>query len=199
MNTKATAALGLTCVFALGAVVHNSTSDLTIVQDANAFDTGALGMMTRGLYAAFEPPFAVLWALLASAGAWAYTKSMRSGLLFGMTVALTWLPVVLLKLIFHRPRPLADALAHAPALSPTDWSFSSGHVAFITTLALAFYLLTRRKWVAVLGVLAVGTMTVSVLIDGLHYPTDALGSIIWVLSLGPVVWAFLQKWAPAHS
>lgn len=47
-----------------------------------------------------------------------------------------------------------------------------------------------------LGALAVVTMIASVLIDGLHYPTDALASVIWSLLLGPVAWALLQRWIP---
>lgn len=145
MKTNSLSVLGVTAVFFLGGLMYNSTADLPLVREANALDTGVLGTITRSIYAAFEPQFAVLWVLLASAVAWAYTKKLRTGLLFGLAVACTWLPVIVLKLIFHRPRPLAEALAHAPFLSPTDWSFSSGHVAFITALAMAFYLIIRCR------------------------------------------------------
>lgn len=197
MTSKSLAAIGLCSVFLLGFLVHASTVDLVWVQEANALDVGTFGQLTRSLYDAFEPPFAVLWAALAAAIAWRYTRSLRGGLLFGLTVACTWLPVVALKLIFHRPRPID--LSHGPALPPTDWSFSSGHVAFITALAMAFYLLTRKMWVAVAGALAVTAMTIAVLIDGMHYPTDALASIVWSVSLAPLMWQLVHSKRTAGS
>lgn len=142
--------------------------------------------LTDLVYYGFEPLWAT--AYVGAIGlALAYRRhDYRALLTFGATVALTWVPVVLLKVIAHRPRPDAALLPHPVATAPGDWSFPSGHVAFATALAVALFLATRNRWVRLAAALLVPVMAATVLITGVHYPSDVLFSVAWSLLLGPV-------------
>ena len=118
-------------------------------------------------------------------------RSLRTALLFGITVASAWLPVAAIKVLVDRPRPDAALLPHPFSPLQTDGSFPSGHTAYVVALAVTLWFLlrdTRYSWAPVLlgaiGVVVIGAAVVS---DGLHFPTDVLGSIVWVLSTAPAV------------
>ncbi|WP_291314508.1 phosphatase PAP2 family protein [Corynebacterium sp. UBA2622] len=101
--------------------------------------------ITDAIYYGFEPAWATLWVVLAGLVLASRRHDYRSFFTFGATVALTWVPVVVLKVIAHRPRPSAALPPHPAATPPGDRSFPSGHVAFATALAVAVFLFTRNR------------------------------------------------------
>ncbi len=63
---------------------------------------------------------------------WAVSRSLRTAILFGLTVAFTWLPVAAVKVLVDRPRPDATLLTHPFTPLQTDGSFPpSGHTAYV--------------------------------------------------------------------
>lgn len=157
---------------------------------ANSLHTGVLGELTSGLYAALEPGFAVVYVLaLAAFIAWR-AGDYRRGLEFGATVAATWLPVVFIKMLVARPRPEPSLLPHPTAFTPGDWSFPSGHTAFTMALAVSLFLFSRNRVLRILAVVLVPVVCATVLINGVHYPTDVAFSLVWSGALAPL-WAKL--------
>ena len=186
-NSVITAALGVVGVLLLGFAVRNWTGDIAVTQAFNSLNHGGFGALAGFLYATLEPPFAVLLTVLSSGLIWLSRGDYRRGLAFGSTVAATWLPIVGIKLLFERPRPTPLLLAHPSPFNPTDWSFASGHTAFIAAffMALAVFLTGRRLRGLVVAACAV--ISTVVLISGLHYPTDIVASIVWGVSLVPLM------------
>lgn len=185
------AVLGVLAVLLLGALMQHSTLDLPLTQWMNAQRVGLVDTVATLVYAALEPPFAVLLVVALSALIWARTRNLLSGLRFGAAIADTWLPVIALKLVFHRPRPEAALLAHPSPTLPTDWSFPSGHTAFVTALVVVAVLElgpARRTLTVPLAVLAILGMGAVVLILGHHYPSDVAASILWSTALAPLAW-----------
>ena len=204
------AILAVALVTALGVTMAHSAADLSFTKAANSLHVGAIGALTNGIYATLEPLGAVVVAALLSALVWALTRRFSRGLTFGLTVAVAWLPVVAYKFVLDRPRPDASLLPHPMLPVQADSSFPSGHTAFVTALAVTAVLAAARwgtpvltRWVTVLAVVAVASICATVLIDGVHFPTDVLGSLIWSLGVTPLVWALstgtLDAGGPAQA
>lgn len=198
LATRGVAALlGAVMVLVLGSVVRHSTADSRVTRFLNAFHTGGFGIFTTDVYASLEPMFAVLVACAFAVGVWWLRRNFWAGLAFGLTVAIVWLPVVLLKLVFDRPRPSAALLLHPMTIAPNDWSFPSGHTAFITALAVSlFFVCARGRWRPVVGLFGVGAVVIvagSVLVDGVHYPSDVLASLLWASTMTPLAWVFVAR------
>ena len=74
-----------------------------------------------------------------------------------------------------------------------DWSFPSGHTAFVTAVVVAFIIALRNHpagtWAPRLAVPLVLAIACTVLIIGVHYPTDVLASVLWASTVAPVGWA----------
>ena len=142
--------------------------------------------LTDVVYYAFEPDWATLYVVSIGLALASRRHDYRALFTFGATVALTWVPVVVLKVVAHRPRPSGALLPHPVATPPGDWSFPSGHVAFATALAVAVFLFTRSRWARGASAALVPVMGATVLVTGVHYPSDVLFSVAWSLLLGPV-------------
>ncbi|UBH25040.1 phosphatase PAP2 family protein [Micrococcus porci] len=168
------------------------TADLPVTRAFNDWNTGAVGVLSNALYQALEPAFAVVLALAVASLVALRRGDLALGVRLGLAVALAWLPVGAVKLLVHRPRPAAAALPHPTAVPAVDWTFPSGHVAFVAAMAFMLVLASRtsgqRAARAVLGVVAVAVMVATVLVLGVHYPTDVLASLAWVLLAGPLMW-----------
>ena len=164
-------------------------TEIGIVSWMNGLHTGLIGAVTSFFYYAFEPPLAVLYVVLIGIVLACRRADYRVLFTFGATVAFTWLPIVILKMLFYRPRPDAALLPHAPVISPTDWSFPSGHMTFIMALAIAVFFFTNSlrsgkqttadRIARIVAVTLVPVLAISVLIVGVHYPTDILFSLGW--------------------
>lgn len=187
-----TAALAAVLLVAGGRLLIPFTGDLPLTQAMNTLNTGPVGVLGHAVYQALEPAFAMVLTLAVAGLVALRRRDLGVGLRLGLGVALAWLPVGAVKLLVHRPRPAADALAHPTVVPAFDWTFPSGHVAFVTALAIMLTLVARtaaqRALRAVLGALAVAAIVATVLILGVHYPTDAAASVVWTLLVAPLMW-----------
>ncbi|WP_062292356.1 phosphatase PAP2 family protein [Demequina phytophila] len=177
-------------LFTLGFALRSHPVDAGIVRGLNELHVGLWGVIASGLYRALEPIIAIPLVMLLAAVVWKASRDMRLALAFSGVVALTWLPTEVFKVVVARPRPDMAALAHPFSPAQSDGSFPSGHTVFVAALAIAvFYLLKETRWAtaAILGgVIAIATISVAVVSDGLHYPTDVIASICWALAMAPV-------------
>ncbi|MDQ4212632.1 phosphatase PAP2 family protein [Microbacterium sp. ASV81] len=185
------AVVGAIVVLGLGFVMKPSQADQGLVVALNTLHTGVWGSFANAVYHGIEPVPAVAITLVIAAVVWAVSRSLRTAILFGLTVALTWLPVAAVKIVVNRPRPDASLLSHPFSPLQTDGSFPSGHTAYVVALAIAFWFLlrgTRYAWAPIVfGVVATVAIGLAVVSDGLHFPTDVLGSIIWTLTTAAAV------------
>jgi membrane-associated phospholipid phosphatase len=176
-------------LIALGFVLRVSPIDAPVVQALNTTHVGAWGQAADAIYLALEPlPSALLTLLIISTIA-VVCRSLRTAIVFGGIIALTWLPTAAIKLVVDRPRPDPLALAHPFSPAQVDGSFPSGHTAFVAALAIAFWFLLRTtRWAALVviaGITATSTIGLAVISDGLHYPSDVAASIVWALAMAP--------------
>ncbi|MBS1697007.1 MAG: phosphatase PAP2 family protein [Actinobacteria bacterium] len=186
-----TAVIGAVAVIALGFVMKSTQADQQLVVTLNQTHTGWWGAVGSAVYRSIEPLPAVVITLVIAALVWAVSRSLRTAILFGLTVAFTWLPVAAVKVLVDRPRPDATLLAHPFSPLQTDGSFPSGHTAYVVALTVAFWFLlrgTRFSWIpVVLGIAATVLVGLAVVSDGLHFPTDVLGSVVWALTTAAAV------------
>nr|WP_120491685.1 phosphatase PAP2 family protein [Corynebacterium lactis] len=193
------AVVGIFVVLMTGLTVTGSTSDLPITQFFNSWRTGFVGSLADAVYWAFEPTRAVAFVVLLMAVIYVLRASIRLALAFGLTIAVTWLPVAGIKELFQRPRPDRALLTNAVDTLPADWGFPSGHTAFITAVAVALVLVVvasasgqkraqKILTARVLAAVAIVLIVACVLTEGVHYPTDALASVVWSTSVTPAVW-----------
>jgi len=201
-----TALAAVAAVVVLGSLVRASAFDLPVTRAMNSLHSGAVAVTTDTIYRLLEPPGAIALTVVTAAVLGCRHRSVRVFLLHGATVALSWLPIVAFKALYQRPRPLASELPYPYSPAQADASFPSGHTAFITVyvIALALTLAALRPHgqgsaLAVLGPLLILGVVLTVLINGLHFPTDVLGSLIWAGGVTPAVAALLPRPAPgAH-
>lgn len=189
VGTIAVAVVVGVALLVAGLVLRTHPFDLDVVIALNQLHTGAWGALADFLYVGFGPAAAVVLTLVLAGIVWLVSRSFLTAISFGAIVAVTWLPVAVLKVIVDRPRPEASALSHLYAPAQVDGSYPSGHTAFVVALAFAaWYLLRDTRWawlVVVVGAAATAVVGLAVVSDGLHYPTDVLASIVWALALAP--------------
>ncbi len=181
--------VGLVTVF--GFVMKAHPVDVSGVVDLNRLRTGLVGALATGVYHVFSPVPAVLMTVVVAGVIWARTRDLRSAAAFAGVVAGTWLPLAVVKLIVNRPRPESALLAHAYTPALTDPSYPSGHTAFVTSLAIALAMvLGGIRWRTIartVGALVVAVVAVSLVVDGVHFPSDVVASIVWALAVAPAV------------
>ena len=176
-------------ILAVGLLLTSHPVDLAAVVGLNKIHTGAWALFADAVYVGLGPVPAVLLTVVIAGIVWSVSRSFVTAISFGLVVALTWLPVAVIKVIVDRPRPEVSALTHAFVPAQVDGSYPSGHTAYVVALACALWFLlrdTRWQWLAVaLGIIATAVVGVAVVSDGLHYPTDVLASIAWALAMAP--------------
>ena len=186
---------------ALGFILRAAPIDAPAVEAFNRMHIGAWGWTAVAIYLALEPISAAFLTLLVLITIAAVLRSVRTPVVFGGIVALTWLPTAAIKAIVNRPRPDVLTLAHPFTPAQTDGSFPSGHTAFVAALTIAFWLLlrgTRGAPIAlIIGTASTVTVGLAVVSDGLHYPTDVLASIAWAIAMAPTArWVMVDVIAP---
>lgn len=193
----ALALAGVAVVLLAGSRLHASSADLAVTAWFNAHRVGVVGALTTGLYRYLEPPYAAVLAVVI-VGVLARRRGLHRALSVALSAAVTYAPVVILKMVFARPRPDTSLLAHPMAMHPGDWSFPSGHTAFVVSMGAALVLASLDgravRWAPWAALAATVVMGCSVLTDGVHYPSDVLASLVWCLSLAPLAWALVTRW-----
>jgi membrane-associated phospholipid phosphatase len=151
-----------------------------------ALDQLALLLTTLGGVSVIAPLSAVILGFL-------WWKFRPLALFWGLSVAGAAALNLIMKLIFHRPRPeLWPRL-----VAESDTGFPSGHsmysMAFVVALSLLLWR-TPYRWPAVIvgGLFVVG-VGFSRLYLGVHYPTDVLAGwlsgLAWVLGVYSLMFA----------
>jgi membrane-associated phospholipid phosphatase len=173
-------------VIVAGIALTHSTSvtaaETHILSQIAASRIGALVSVSLAINWLFSPPIALIVGVVATAGVFAVTRSWVTVLHFVLLVLVTWLSSEVVKVLVHRPRPTAK-LADTLVPNPDPDSYPSGHVCFAVALGLAFFVLAIRSRVRVLIlVLAILLALVTAgtrIYLGIHYPTDALASLVF--------------------
>ena len=172
-----------------GFVLTAHSVDVSGNVDLNRLRTGLVGTLATAIYHVFSPVPAVLITVLLTAVIWAIARDLRVAVAFAGVVAATWLPSAVIKLLVHRPRPESALLSHPYTPALTDASYPSGHTVFVATLAIAVVLVLRgTRWQATastIGAVVVAVVAVALVIDGVHYPTDVIASMVWALAVAP--------------
>ncbi len=103
---------------------------------------------------------------------------------------LAWFVSYVLKIIFHTPRPFVLFENITPLLTPSDFSFPSGHSTFFMALAVAIFL-SHRKVGSVFIFFAI-LIGIGRIVSGVHFPVDILGGFILGIFI-PLLIQFLSK------
>lgn len=174
-------------------------ADLRGVEALNVLHTGLLGAVGAGVYRVFSPVSAVVLTVVIVGVLWVVTKDLRVAAVFAVTVAVTWLSSDIVKMLVERPRPDHAILTNPLGIAPADASFPSGHMVFVATLAVMFFLLARRSvhrgTVTVIGFVAVLVVAFSLVADGVHYPSDVIASVVWSVAVTPAVLHLVDRYA----
>lgn len=190
-STGIGAAAAVIAVLVAGMVLHDSSVDLPVVIWFNTLHTGFVGVVTNTVYELFSPVPAILLTVVATAVIWAARRDVRPAAAFAVVIAGTWLPSAVVKLVVHRARPDALQLPHPFSPAQVDASYPSGHSVFVVAAAVAVVLLladTRAAWaIRVVAPILVLVVLCSLLVDGVHFPTDVLASVVWALGVAPLV------------
>lgn len=189
LSTLRISALGVIAVIAVGVLLRSFPIDAVFVQRLNTLHVGALGTAADFAYLSLEPVAAVAISVVLACAVWAASRSFRAAAAFASVIALTWLPSGLVKLLVARPRPDAVELIHPFVSAQGDGSYPSGHTVFVAAVAMAFWFLWRdsryRAVIIVGGAVTTGLVGLAVIVDGLHYPSDVLASVVWSVTVAP--------------
>ena len=201
-RTLIVAGVTLVVLTLIGFLLRSHPIDQQLSHAFNAAHVGALGTFTSVVYVAIGPVPAIIATALVALAIGLVGKHWRTAAAFAGVVALTWIPSDLVKILVDRPRPDAQLLAHPYSPAQPDASYPSGHTVFIVALVIAaLYLLAGTRWFRVgviVGSVLVAVVVLSVVIDGLHYPSDALASVLWALGVAPAARLVWVDWILAR-
>ena len=185
-----TAGIGVVLVLVVGLIIRTSRFDFAVVQFFNGFHHGAVGSLTDAVYMIFEPAPAIVGTVVLTGIVLALTRNLRVASTFAVTIAATWLSLAVVKLIVHRPRPDPSLLPFPFTPAQVDASYPSGHTAFVTALVVTIVLglsVRRSRWVAgIIGALLILGVATSLVVDGVHFPSDVIASIVWGIVVAPL-------------
>lgn len=204
----------LVFMISAGLALRAAPIDADLSRAMNGWHVGGAGQVTALVYDLFSPVPAIVITVIVTGLVWALTGRLALAVAFAGTIALTWIPADIVKIAVDRPRPDATLLPHPVGSMPVDPSFPSGHVVFVTALAVTVIVLLKgSRWHRLsiaLGIFLVALIAVSVAVIGVHYPTDAIASVLWVLGVFPaarIIWVrmlmplvpFLREVPPAAA
>lgn len=186
-----TAGVGIVIILVAGLVIRTSPFDFAVVQFFNGHHNGAVGSLTNAVYLIFEPVSAIVGTVVLTGIIAALTRNLRVASTFATTIAATWLSLAVVKLVVHRLRPDASLLPFPFNPAQIDASYPSGHAAFLTALVVTIVLglgAGRSRWLAgIIGGLFILGASTALVIDGVHFPSDVIASIIWGIVVAPLV------------
>ncbi|HEY2644238.1 MAG TPA: phosphatase PAP2 family protein [Galbitalea sp.] len=169
--------------------------DLSVNQWLSDHHVSFLTTIAHGIYTAFSPVEAIAITAVLTVIIFLVGRNWRAAGTFALTIAITWLPSDVLKILVDRPRPLASALADPFLPTPPDPSYPSGHMVFAASLAFTFIFMARgtraMPWAILGGIVGIVVVAFALMYLGVHYPTDVAASILWSAGTVP---AFLAIW-----
>lgn len=189
------AAITVVVVAIMGYVLkHLGDFEMPLSIALNSLHHGVVGKLGDFVYKFMGPAFALIGTIAITLIVAVSTKDLKKASTFAVLIAVTWVPVALLKSLVDRPRPDVSLQPYPYHPVQIDGSYPSGHATFIAVLVIALVMLFaigRARVIAgiigaVLGLGAIFLLTV----DGVHYITDVSASIVWVLGVAPFVYAF---------
>ena len=185
------AAGGIVIVLLAGLLLRTSSFDFGIVKALNAQHHGAIGSLADAVYKYVGPLYAIIATVLLTVILLLVSRSLSIASTFAVTIAVTWLPLAVIKLIFDRLRPDSSLLPFPFNPAQDDASYPSGHAAFITALVvvvvLGFATTRARVLAGIIGGIVVLVVGVALVTDGVHFPTDVAASILWSITVAPLV------------
>lgn len=197
------AAVGAILVLFLGVLVQDSTVDQPLTAWFNSFNTGAVLAVTDVIYLGLQPIFSSVFALVGILIYLALRRPIGPLLAFCATVIVAWLPLIGLKRVYDRPRLDRDALLYPINYVPHDSAYPSGHTAFVCGIAVAVLIATYssayKNLARILAIVAIVIIVCVVMTVGVHYVTDALGSILWATTVGPLGWLLVEKYVSPQA
>ncbi len=177
-------------VLVVGLVVRTGNFDFAIVQFLNGYHQGVVGSLTNAVYKIFAPAPAIIGTVVLTGIIVALTRNIRVASTFAATIAATWLSLAVVKLIAHRIRPDSSLLPFPFNPAQVDASYPSGHAAFVTALVVTIVLGLapgRSRWLAgIIGGLLILCVGTALVIDGVHFPSDVIASVIWGIVVAPL-------------
>ena len=192
-----TAIIGALIVIIGGLIVRNSALDFPITESFNSLHHGVIGATANAIYTLFKPLYSVIWTIVISVIIMVTRKNWRLGFVFGLTVLFTWLPITIMKAIFERTRPEAELLPYPLLPTPADFSYPSGHTVIITIIMVGLVIVTTgtklQKTTRIIAPIAILLIMFTVLTVGVHFFTDSLASVVWGVTVTPLVWLALAK------
>jgi membrane-associated phospholipid phosphatase len=183
------------------ALAHSSSVTATethLLAQVAASRVGWLVSVSLALDWVFSPPIALIVGIVATGLVFAVTRKWVTVLHFALLVLGTWLSSEVIKILVHRPRPTAK-LADTLVPNPDPDSYPSGHVCFAVGLGLAIFVLAIRSRVrvivAVLAILLALITAGSRVYLGIHYPTDALASLVFGVAAFVGIETVWRRWS----
>jgi membrane-associated phospholipid phosphatase len=188
-------AVAVVALTVIGFMLQAHPVDQQLSAAFNTAHISAAGAFSSAVYLLFGPVPAIGLTIATATVIGATKRHWRSAAAFAGVVALTWIPSDLVKILVHRPRPDAYMLIHPFSPAQLDASYPSGHAVFIGAFVIALlYLLSDTRWFSlgvVVGIGLVAAVALALVIDGVHYPTHVLASILWFITVAPaarVIW-----------
>lgn len=175
-----------------GALISDSHFDAPVTRWFNSLNDGTLGAATNFVYSALQPIFSATACIVGITIYLVRRNPWRPLVAFAVTVVLAWLPVIIFKKVFQRPRIDFTTLENVPTYLPHDWAYPSGHTAFIVGLSVSLLIATygtvAQRIVRCVAPIAILAVVLCVLMVGVHFVSDAIASVIWAFSLAPLSW-----------
>ncbi|WP_426716660.1 phosphatase PAP2 family protein [Corynebacterium auriscanis] len=195
---------GAILVLAGGFALQHSAIDLPVVQWFNNHRTGAFGATVDWFYVTFLPRKAAIYTLIVIVVLALLRRPTLHPWVCGFTILISWAPLWGAKFVFSRERPDLPLLSNPTDSLQAGWSYPSGHSAFFGVVAVSLVMLVmtyefpnartaHRAHLVVLIVAGVLMFAIwlTVVTRGVHYPTDSAASLIWAITVTPLVWHLL--------
>lgn len=170
----------LTIVIGFIAVAFANLTQATFAVDVWVHDTFGAGFApVAEAIALLDKPIVVTFILLGLGVLVAQWRGWLAGIAAIWVAGGGWLAIALMKWFVHEPRPTGT---FDPAYLEHDYSFPSGHTAFVTTVTVAIVASSVRwsgRWVAAwIGAALVLLTALTRLYLGVHYPVDVVGGML---------------------